>query len=77
MTNRIAIENLKKIDELISRRNTGKPAEMAVKIDCSLTTLFTYMSMMREMGAPIQYNKHKHTYFYEEEGSFVIGFIAK
>lgn len=77
MTNRIAIENLKKIDELISRRTTGKPAEMAVKLDCSLTTLFTYMSMMRSMGAPIQYNKYKQTYYYEEEGSFVIGFIPK
>lgn len=77
MTNRIAIENLKKIDELISRRNTGKPAEMAVKLDCSLTTLFTYMSMMRSMGAPIQYNKYKQTYYYEEEGTFVIGFIPK
>jgi hypothetical protein len=77
MTNRIAIENLKKIDELISRRSTGKPAEMAVKLDCSLTTLFTYMSMMRSMGAPIQYNKYKQTYYYEEEGSFVIGFIPK
>lgn len=77
MTNRIAIENLKKIDELISRKNTGKPAEMAVKLDCSLTTLFTYMSMMRSMGAPIQYNKYKNTYYYEEEGSFVIGFVAK
>lgn len=74
---RIAIETLKKMDELITRKCTGKPAEMAVKVDCSLTTLFTYMAMMRKMGAPISYNKYKHTYFYEEEGSFVIGFIEK
>jgi hypothetical protein len=74
---RIAIDTFKKIDELIVRRSTGKPAEMAVKVDCSPTTLFTYLAMMRKMGAPISYNKYKHTYFYEEEGNFVIGFIAK
>ena len=50
---------------------------MAVKLDCSLTTLFTYLAMMRTMGAPIQYNKFKQTYYYEEEGDFVIGFIAR
>lgn len=74
---RIAIETFKRMDELIARKCTGKPAEMAVKVDCSLTTLFTYMAMMRKMGAPISYNKHKHTYLYEEEGRFVIGFIEK
>lgn len=77
MKSRIAIDNFRKIDELIVRKNTGKPAEMAVKIDCSLTTLFTYLSMMRSMGAPIRYNKYKHTYYYEEEGHFVIGFRLK
>lgn len=74
---RIAIETFRKIDELIIRKSTGKPAEMAVKVDCSLTTLFTYLAMMRKMGAPISYNKYKHTYYYEEEGNFVIGFVEK
>jgi predicted DNA-binding transcriptional regulator YafY len=77
MSSRIAIEQIKKINQLIVKKNTGKPAEMAVKLDCSLTTLFTYLSMMRTMGAPIQYNKFKQTYYYEEEGDFVIGFIAR
>lgn len=77
MKSRIAIDTFKKIDELIVRKCTGKPAEMAVRIDCSLTTLFTYLSMMREMGAPIKYHKYKQTYYYEEEGSFVVGFKRK
>lgn len=77
MSTRIAIEQIKQINQLIVKKNTGKPAEMAVKLDCSLTTLFTYLSMMRTMGAPIQYNKFKQTYYYEEEGDFVIGFIAR
>lgn len=77
MSSRIAIEQIKKIDQLIVKKNTGKPAEMAVKLDCSLTTLFTYLSMMRTMGAPIQYNKFKQTYYYEEDGNFVIGFVPK
>ncbi|BFG71376.1 hypothetical protein KACHI17_22570 [Sediminibacterium sp. KACHI17] len=77
MSTRIAIEQIRKINQLIIKKNTGKPAEMAVKLDCSLTTLFTYLAMMRTMGAPIQYNKFKQTYYYEEEGNFVIGFVPK
>ncbi len=77
MSSRIAIDQMIKINQLIVKKNTGKPAEMAVKLDCSLTTLFTYIAMMRKMGAPIQYNKFKQTYYYEEEGSFVIGFVPK
>ncbi|MDZ4072127.1 MAG: hypothetical protein U1C70_09905 [Sediminibacterium sp.] len=77
MSTRIAIDQIKNINQLIVKKNTGKPAEMAVKLDCSLTTLFTYLSMMRTMGAPIRYNKFKQTYYYEEEGDFVIGFIAR
>ncbi|MEN9299205.1 MAG: hypothetical protein RLZZ429_1518 [Bacteroidota bacterium] len=77
MSSRIAIDQMLKINQLIVKKNTGKPAEMAVKLDCSLTTLFTYIAMMRKMGAPIQYNKFKQTYYYEEEGSFVIGFVPK
>lgn len=77
MSSRIAIDQMMKINQLIVKKNTGKPAEMAVKLDCSLTTLFTYIAMMRKMGAPIQYNKFKQTYYYEEEGSFVIGFVPK
>jgi hypothetical protein len=77
MSSRIAIDQMIKINQLIVKKNTGKPAEMAVKLDCSLTTLFTYIAMMRKMGAPIHYNKFKQTYYYEEEGSFVIGFVPK
>ena len=77
MSSRIAIDQMMKINQLIVKKNTGKPAEMAVKLDCSLTTLFTYIAMMRKMGAPIQYNKFKQTYYYEEEGDFVIGFVSK
>lgn len=77
MSSRIAIEQMRKIDELIIKRNTGTASEMAIKLDCSLTTIFTYIAIMKTMGAPIRYNKIKQTYYYEEEGHFVIGFVPK
>lgn len=74
MATRIAIEHFRNINDLIERRVTGTPAAMAVKVNCSPTTLFAYLAMMREMGAPIRYNRHKETYYYEEDGCFVVGF---
>lgn len=77
MSSRIAIEQIRKINHLIVKKNTGKPAEMVVRIDCSATTLFTYIAIMKGLGAPIRYSKERQTYYYEQEGSFVIGFMPK
>ena len=71
------LQKLQQMDELIARRATGNPAVMAVRLNFSQTTLFAYLSIMRDLGAPIKYNKYKQTYYYEEEGNFVLGFLRK
>ncbi|GAC1439882.1 MAG: hypothetical protein NVSMB63_05670 [Sediminibacterium sp.] len=68
------INQLKRIDYLISRRATGSPATLAEKMGLCETTLFAYLSIMKELGTPIRYDKHRQTYYYEEDGKFIIAF---
>ena len=50
---RAFINKLKRIDYLIARKSTGSPAMLAEKLEISETTLFEYLSIMSECGAPI------------------------
>lgn len=68
------IERFERIDYLIARKATGNPSAFAKKMDISESTLYEYLSELKEKGAPIQYNKYKKTYFYSEEGRFKIFF---
>ena len=71
------IERFEKIDYLISKKCTGTPTQFANKLDISESTLFEFLNIFKENGAPILYNKFKETYFYEEEGNLKIFFIKK
>lgn len=73
---RVFINKLKRIDYLIARKATGSPAMLAEKLEISETTLFEYLSIMRECGAPIKYEKFRQSYYYEYEGNFAIEFIC-
>jgi predicted DNA-binding transcriptional regulator YafY len=68
------LERFKKIDNLISIRGTGTPAQFADKLELSESMLYEYLSVLREQGAPIAYDKEKQTYYYEKRGSFKIIF---
>jgi predicted DNA-binding transcriptional regulator YafY len=68
------IERFKRIDEIISGKSSGTPAQLAARLDISESTLYEFIAVMRELGAPIQYDKIKQRYYYEEDGSFNISF---
>ena len=71
------IDNLKRMDALIARKGTGNPAILAERMNISQTTLFAYIALMKELGTPVKYDKFRQTYYYEEEGNFVISFQRK
>lgn len=68
------IERFEKIDYLIARKGTGNPSAFAKRLDISKSTLYEYLSELKEKGAPIHYDKYRETYFYNEEGRFKIFF---
>lgn len=68
------LERFRKIDYLISIRGTGNPAQLASKLEISESMVYEYLSVLRELGTPIGYDKDKQTYFYEKKGRFKIIF---
>lgn len=68
------IDTLKRIDYLIARKATGSPTALAGRLGISETTLFHYLAILKEHGAPIQYEKFRQSYYYEYTGKFIIEF---
>ncbi len=68
------IERFKRIDELIALRATGNPAELADKLDISESTLYEFLKVLKELGAPIDYNQERCSYFFTEKGRIEIRF---
>ncbi|MEL6631622.1 MAG: hypothetical protein AAFQ83_09145 [Bacteroidota bacterium] len=63
------------MDQLIRMKATGPPKSFALKLSISESHLYRLIEGMRMLGAPIQYSKKKQTYYYVQEGSFILGFL--
>ena len=68
-------ERIKHIDRLIHLKATGTPAILSRKLHISERTLYDYIHLMKEMGAPIYYSRARETYYYKFEGGFVFKFL--
>jgi predicted DNA-binding transcriptional regulator YafY len=68
------INRFQTIDRLIQRKATGTSEQLAEKIGVSRRTIIELISVMKEFGAPIYYDKHKKSYCYSELGYFNISF---
>ena len=71
------LHRLIRLDYLIHLKSTGTPANCANKIGISERSLYDYLKMLKQMGAPIKFSRNRGTYYYNEEGRFRISFIAK
>ncbi len=67
-------KRIEKIDILIANGCTGHPEDLARAIGISQRSLFEYINLMKENGAPIQFDAKKGTYSYAHEGRFFILF---
>jgi len=68
------IQRINKLDYFIQRKGTGSPATLACKIGISERSLYDYLKLMKDMGAPISYSRGCGSYYYKETGSFHITF---
>ena len=69
------IERFKRIDEIIQNKSSGTPAQLAARLDISESTLYEFIAVLKELGAPILYDKSAQRYYYSEDGHFNISFI--
>jgi hypothetical protein len=58
------IERLKRMDDLIRRKATGKAEEFAGKLGISRSQLLQDVKELRELGAPIEYCPTTQSYIY-------------
>jgi predicted DNA-binding transcriptional regulator YafY len=58
---------LKHLDDLINRKATGSPDELAKKMNLSRSVLMEYLRDMKELGFPIKFSKHRNCYYYEND----------
>ncbi len=67
-------ERLQTIDYLIRIKGTGKPSQLAKRLRISERTLYEFLKMMKDLGAPIEYDRYKESYYYGEKGGFNVKF---
>lgn len=68
-------DRLEHLDNLIRLKATGDPKTLAKKLNISLRAVYDYINKLKALGAPINYNRHKSTYYYDEQGHFHFKFI--
>ena len=68
------LHRLIRLDYLINLKSTGTPAELAIKMGISERSVYDYLKLLKDFGAPIKYSRLKGSYYYESEGRFVISF---
>ena len=69
------MENLVCLHKLIRLERTGKQQELAQKMRMSLRGIQNYLNSLRELGAKINFDKARNTYYYEN--NFNIEFSIK
>lgn len=68
------IKRLQYIDNLIRAHKTGNAEELAKVIGVSARTVYKYLDLMKNFGAPIAFDANAKTYYYETDGSFTCAF---
>ena len=66
MPNHEPRSRLEYLDDLIRKKSTGSPRELAEKLNISQRTVFNWISVLTDLGALIKYDPERQTYFYEE-----------
>lgn len=63
-------DRLEYLNDMIRRRSTGSPAQLARKFNVSKRTIYEYIDILKSLGAEIDYCRHSETYYYKEAGTF-------
>ncbi|NDV42843.1 HTH domain-containing protein [Flagellimonas sediminis] len=71
------IEILERIDQLIRLKATGRPKQLAKRLEISEATVFRMIETMKDMNAPICYDLTRQSYIYTETTRFKCGFYVE
>lgn len=71
------IEILERMDQLIRLKATGRPKQLAERLEVSEATVFRMIETMKEMNAPVCYDLARQSYVYTESTRFKCGFYVE
>jgi predicted DNA-binding transcriptional regulator YafY len=71
------LQRLIRLDHLIQYKSTGTPSDCALKIGISERSLYDYLKILKDMGAPIRFSRGRRTYYYTEGGHFHVSFLPR
>jgi predicted DNA-binding transcriptional regulator YafY len=69
-----SFKRIERIDRLIRIKGTGTADQLAEKLGMSRRTVYEYLNLMKENGAPIKFCSYRQSYYYDEDGVFTIQF---
>jgi hypothetical protein len=70
--------HLEQIDDLVRRRATGPPDQLAHRLGIGRATWFEWLGQLRaDLGLPIAYDAAGQTYYYTRPGRVVCGFLEE
>jgi biotin operon repressor len=59
------LQLLDRLDQLIRRKATGTPAQLASRLEVSERTVYNLIDTLRQLGAEVSYNKCRGSYQYD------------
>lgn len=63
------ITKIKHLIHFINQNGTGTPVELAERLGLSERMVYNYVRLLKdELRTPVEYNKFKKTYYFEEPG---------
>ena len=68
------LDFVSRIDDMIYRKATGTPAELAEKLGSSERTVYRFIRKLKHLNLPIAYSKQQRTYYYTRAGRLHIKF---
>jgi predicted DNA-binding transcriptional regulator YafY len=66
---------LLKLDQFIRQKGTGAPPDFARKMGISERSLYEYLKVLKDLGAPIKWSRQERSYYYSIDGQFYISFL--
>jgi hypothetical protein len=67
MNNIKQLERIRKIHHLIKMEATGTPGDLSKKLHISLRQTYSLLEQLKELEAPVKFNRRTKTYYYDGE----------
>ncbi len=68
------LELIHRIDNLIRIQATGSAETLAEKLGISKTKIYRIINVMKQLGAPVEYNFRVQSFVYKSSVGFTVGF---